>query len=289
MTKNVTIAGLGAMGSKMAEVYLDHGYEVTVWNRTAAKADPLVARGAVRAGTAATGSLILLSQVDYRSMYDSLGDADLSGKVLVNLSSDTPQTLREAARWVSERGGELVTAGIMVPPPGIGQPGAYSFYSGSESLVEQHRQTLEVLGEVKFMGEDHGLAMAYYTASLHVFFSTLAAFMHGAALVGDAGRFLPFAQETMVELGGDGPMGYLKILAREIEQGVYPGGENNMHMMAVSMEHILHASKDAGLDVTLPAALSEVMNRTVDSGHAADGLGSVYEVIRPRNRSISSA
>lgn len=277
--KNVTIVGLGAMGSKMAEVYLDRGYDVTVWNRTAKRAEPLVDRGAKLAGSAAEGDLIIISQVDYRSMYDSLDGADLTGKVLVNLSSDTPQTLREASRWVAGRGGELVTGGIMVPPPGIGQPGAYTFYSGRESLVEEHRQTLEVLGEAKFMGEDPGLAMAYYTASLHLFFSTLAAFVQAAALVGDARTFLPYAQETVTELGGDGPMGFLKQLTEEIVSGVYPGNENNMTMMAVSMEHILHASRDAGLDLALPAALSDVMNRTVEAGHAKDGFGSLHEVI----------
>ncbi|MEV0582016.1 NAD(P)-binding domain-containing protein [Nonomuraea sp. NPDC050310] len=289
MTKKVTIAGLGAMGSTMAAVYLDRGYEVSVWNRTASKTEPLVAKGAKAADSAATGELIVLSQVDYQSMYDSLGEADLTGKVLVNLSSDTPETLRRAAGWVRERGGELITGGIMVPPQGIGLPGAYAFYSGPEHLVEQHRAALEELGAVKFMGEDPGLAMAYYTASLHMFFSILAAFAHGAALVGDIRAFLPFAQETATELGGDGPMGYFKIFADEIEKGVYPGEFNNMHMMAVSMEHIVQASKDAGLDLATPAALSDLMNRTVEAGYAADGLSSIYEVIRPRSSSSTIA
>jgi 3-hydroxyisobutyrate dehydrogenase/2-hydroxy-3-oxopropionate reductase len=47
----IAFIGLGAMGSRMAARLVEAGHEVVVWNRTAAKADPLVARGARRAGS----------------------------------------------------------------------------------------------------------------------------------------------------------------------------------------------------------------------------------------------
>ena len=49
----VGCVGLGTMGGPMAGHLLDAGHEVAVWNRTAAKGDELVARGARRAETAA--------------------------------------------------------------------------------------------------------------------------------------------------------------------------------------------------------------------------------------------
>ena len=45
----VSVIGLGAMGSALARTLLGHGYRVTVWNRTSAKAEPLVRDGAVLA------------------------------------------------------------------------------------------------------------------------------------------------------------------------------------------------------------------------------------------------
>ncbi|MFD7522111.1 NAD(P)-binding domain-containing protein [Paenibacillus chitinolyticus] len=42
--KSVTVIGLGPMGQAMAGVYLERGYQVTVWNRTPDKADELAAR-----------------------------------------------------------------------------------------------------------------------------------------------------------------------------------------------------------------------------------------------------
>src|SRR5206468_10970970 len=45
MTK-VGFIGLGRMGHGMAGRYLDAGFDVTVWNRSKAKAEDLIARGA---------------------------------------------------------------------------------------------------------------------------------------------------------------------------------------------------------------------------------------------------
>lgn len=45
--KQATVIGLGQMGSTLAQLLLDSGYRVTVWNRTAAKADAL-SQGAQR-------------------------------------------------------------------------------------------------------------------------------------------------------------------------------------------------------------------------------------------------
>ena len=49
----IAFIGLGRMGHGMAGRYLDAGFEVAVWNRSKAKADDLVARGARRAASPA--------------------------------------------------------------------------------------------------------------------------------------------------------------------------------------------------------------------------------------------
>jgi 3-hydroxyisobutyrate dehydrogenase-like beta-hydroxyacid dehydrogenase len=38
---NVTVLGLGDMGSALAEAVLKHNYATTVWNRSAEKTKPL--------------------------------------------------------------------------------------------------------------------------------------------------------------------------------------------------------------------------------------------------------
>ncbi|MEW2353700.1 NAD(P)-binding domain-containing protein [Spirillospora sp. NPDC029432] len=284
----VTVIGLGPMGAKMAETFLAKGHPTTVWNRTASKAEPLVAKGAVLAATPeealAANELVVISQTDYTAMYDSIGAAAgaLKGRVLVNLSSGSPDELREAGAWAVGHGAELVAGGVMVPPPGIGQPGAYVFYSGPEAVLDRHRDTLKVLGDISYVGADTGLSGLYYQAQLYLFWSTLAAYMHATAMLGSAGvgpeEFRPFAARTLAELVDEGPMGYLKILCGEMAARSYPGGENSLLMQAIGSAHVVEATRAAGLDTAMPEALKALFDRAVAAGHGADGLGSLYEV-----------
>jgi 3-hydroxyisobutyrate dehydrogenase-like beta-hydroxyacid dehydrogenase len=62
----VAFIGLGRMGHGMAGRYLDAGFELAVWNRSKAKADDLIARGArwtASPGEAATGADAVVTMV----------------------------------------------------------------------------------------------------------------------------------------------------------------------------------------------------------------------------------
>lgn len=66
MPQQIAFLGLGRMGFGMASRLLDRGHGLKVWNRTAAKAEPLAARGARVARTpreAADGADAILSMV----------------------------------------------------------------------------------------------------------------------------------------------------------------------------------------------------------------------------------
>ena len=52
----VGFIGLGRMGHGMAGRYLDAGFSLAVWNRSKAKAEDLIARGARWASSAADAS-----------------------------------------------------------------------------------------------------------------------------------------------------------------------------------------------------------------------------------------
>lgn len=103
----VTVVGLGPMVAALAEAFLEAGHPTTVWNRSANKADVLVAKGATRAATVAeavaANTLVVICLSDYEAVHrllDPLGDA-LSGKVLANLGSGTPEEARDAAAWAA--------------------------------------------------------------------------------------------------------------------------------------------------------------------------------------------
>jgi 3-hydroxyisobutyrate dehydrogenase-like beta-hydroxyacid dehydrogenase len=104
---SVTVIGLGNLGQVLAGTFLEQGYRTTVWNRSPGKADGLVARGAVRAATAAeaiaASDLVIVCVLEYETVRDLLTPtADvLAGRVLVNLTSGTPQPARELAAWAA--------------------------------------------------------------------------------------------------------------------------------------------------------------------------------------------
>jgi 3-hydroxyisobutyrate dehydrogenase-like beta-hydroxyacid dehydrogenase len=282
---SVTVIGLGPMGQAMVNTFLDNGHPTTVWNRTASRADNLVTKGAIRAGTAAealaANELVVLSLTDYQAMYDILGPASdaLKGRVVVNLSSDTPERTREAAAWLAERGAELIVGGIMVPPQLVGKEPAYVFYSGSRAVFDAHEPTLRLIGKPDYRGADHALAQLFYQAQLDIFLTSLSAFLHATALLNAAGisaeTFLPYAVDNF-----DTMSSYLADAARNVDKGHHPGDLASVIMTGATADHIVGASKAAGIDVGLPGAVKAHYDRAIAAGHGADSWTSLFEVIK---------
>jgi 3-hydroxyisobutyrate dehydrogenase-like beta-hydroxyacid dehydrogenase len=288
MSKNsVTVLGLGPMGQAMARAFLDNGHPTTVWNRTASRADDLVAQGAVRAATIqealAANELVILSLTDFQAMYDILEPAGeaLAGRIIVNLSSDTPLRSREAAAWLEKRGAELLVGGIMVPAELVGKAPSYVFYSGPGKVFDACRETLRVIGRPDHRGEDHALAQLYYQAQMDIFLTSLSAYLHATALVGAAGvsaeTFLPYAADNFGMISS-----YLASAARNIDGGHHPGDAANATMMGATAEHVLGASRDAGIDVDLPGAVKAHYDRAIAAGHGKDSWTSLFEVVKSR-------
>jgi 3-hydroxyisobutyrate dehydrogenase-like beta-hydroxyacid dehydrogenase len=282
--KPVTLIGLGPMGQAMVRKFLAAGHPTTVWNRTPSRADALVEEGAVRAASpaeaVAASDLIVLSLTDYQAMYDILGRAEdaLAGRVVANLSSDSPQKTREAAEWLAERGAELLAGGVMVPAPMVGEEGAYVFYSGPRAVFDAHEPTLRVLGRPDYRGGDPALAQLFYQALLAVFLTALAGELQGAALVGSAGvsakELAPYMRDTLSLAAM-----FANETAQDVDERSYPGDLSTVTMMGATADHIVAASTAAGLDTALPAAVKSLYDRAVAAGHGKDNWTSLYEVI----------
>ncbi|MCX4387462.1 NAD(P)-binding domain-containing protein [Micromonospora peucetia] len=280
--RTVTVIGLGPMGRAMVNAFLDRGYQVTVWNRTAAKADELVRRGARRAATVdealAANELVVLSLTDYDAMYAILGPATtaLSGRVIANLSSDTPEQAREAATWLAERGAQQLTGGVQVPPSGIGTPDSATYYSGPADAFEAHRQTLEVLTSADYQGEDPGLAALRYQLQMNMFWTIMVSWLHTVAVARTHGitatEFLPVALKTADVAQ------FLEFYAPRIDAGDHRGDVDRLAMGEASIRHVLHTVRAAGVDTTLPAAVLDAFQRGMADGRVDQSFTSLVEV-----------
>ncbi|MEU3501798.1 NAD(P)-binding domain-containing protein [Streptomyces hundungensis] len=285
----VTVIGLGPMGQAMTRTLLTAGHPVTVWNRTASRADGVIAAGAALAATSReaveAGDLVVLSLTDYRAMYDVLDSSteSLAGRTLVNLSSDTPDRTREAATWAAGHGATFLTGGVMVPAPMVGTEAAHVYYSGPEEAMKSHLATLALLGTPRYLGDDPGLAQMMYQAQLAVFLTTLSGLMHATAMLGTAGMK---AREALPELlSSADSIGDILRAGEEnpgtaLDAGEHPGDLSTVTMMGATSDHIVETSMSLGLDLALPLAVQTHYRRAIKDGHGSDNWTRIIDSIR---------
>lgn len=283
----VTVLGLGPMGRALAGAFVNAGLRTTVWNRTPGRDRELVERGAIRVATAeeavAAGGLTVVCVVNYDASDAILrrgpvADA-LKGRLLVNLSADTPDRARDTAKWAAEHGIAYLDGAIMVPVAAIGTPEAVFLYSGPEELFREARPVLDALGgSHTHLGADAGRAAAYDIALLDVFWTAMAGYAHALAVAraeGIAARELvPFAK---------GIAGILPPIfeeaAGDVDDGTFSGADNPITSAASTMAHIIHTAERHGIESGLMRAAEGQVRRAIGLGHGADGFTRLVEIV----------
>jgi 3-hydroxyisobutyrate dehydrogenase len=148
--------GLGLMGSNMPLRLLDAGYRVTVWNRTAAKMRPAVARGA-QAGTSAAdvtrrSDLVQLCLTDTQAVEavvfgpDGVAAGAARDKILIDHSTIAPDATRTmAARLRRETGMGWIDCPVSGGTMGAAAGTLVMMAGGDAADVERVRPVLEHL------------------------------------------------------------------------------------------------------------------------------------------------
>ncbi|MCO1656925.1 NAD(P)-dependent oxidoreductase [Pseudonocardia humida] len=285
---SVTVLGLGLMGRALAGAFLDADLRTTVWNRTAARADPPA--GALRAGSAreaaAASPLVVVCVTDHdaaRAVVEPLADV-LAGRVLVNLSSGTSDQGRELAAWAAAHGIGFLDGVISVAPAAIGGPEAVVLYSGSRAAFDAHEPVLRRLGGgTGYVGEDAGSAALYEMATLSLMWGTLNGFLHGAALLGAAGvdavSFAPVADRAVATTAG-----WLAGFAGQIDAGDYPADGSPIDVHLAAMGHLVRESEARGVDAELPRLWRAVAEEAVARGRGGEGYAALVDRYRPGAR-----
>ncbi|QDY78397.1 NAD(P)-dependent oxidoreductase [Streptomyces qinzhouensis] len=281
----VTVLGLGQMGAAIAGALLAAGHPVTVWNRTAEKAAPLVEKGAVLAGSVAeavaASPLVLAVVLDYPALYGILdpASAELKGKALVNLVSGSPEQADEAVEWAARHGLNYLDGAIMTTPPGVGTREVMFLYSGDQAVFDAHHTALDVLGEPLYLGAEPGLAALYDVNLLGLMWATMSGWLHGTAVATAEGtRAVDFTEVAIRWLGTVG--NFIRRYAAQVDEGAYPGDDATVDVQIATIEHQLHAARARGVDNRLPELLKTLMVEANAKGHGQDSFGSVIEVLR---------
>ena len=272
---SVTVIGLGLMGQALAGAFLKAGHTTTVWNRTASKADQLLAEGARLAPTVGdalkASPLAIICLTDYQAMHELLdaSDVELDGTMLINLTSGDSAQAREAAQWAEQRGARYLDGAIMAIPPAIGTAEAVILHSGPQSDFDAHESTLDALGTVTYLGADHGLASLYDVAGLAMMWSVLNAWLQGTAMlrtVGvDAATYAPFARQIAA-----GVADWLPGYAEQIDSGSFPAEVAALETDARAMAHLIEESEAVGVNAELPRLIKAMADRAIAAGHGGE-------------------
>jgi 3-hydroxyisobutyrate dehydrogenase-like beta-hydroxyacid dehydrogenase len=132
---DVTLIGLGAMGSALAKALIDAGRSITAWNRSPERLEKIVALGARGASdvpdAVKSSNVILVCVSNYTATRKFLGTEEviphLRGKTLVQMGSGTPREARDNEAWMKSRGGDYLDVSIQSYPEGIGEEGSLFF------------------------------------------------------------------------------------------------------------------------------------------------------------------
>ena len=191
----VAVAGLGAMGSRIAARLVAAGHEVIVWNRSADKAERLAGLSAIPAATpaeAASHSEVLITMVTGPAALRAVTegpDGVVAGAgaslTVVEMSTVGPAAVVRLAAALPPATG-LVDAPVLGSPAEAEAGSLVIFAGGAAQLVERALPVLAVLGSVLHVGELGAGAAAKLMANA-VLFATLGTLGEAIALARGVG------------------------------------------------------------------------------------------------------
>ncbi|HLY21171.1 MAG TPA: NAD(P)-dependent oxidoreductase [bacterium] len=160
--RRIGFLGLGYMGSRMARRLLDAHHRVTVYNRSADKARPLVDAGASRAETpravAEESDVILYSLADDAAVRDVILGPDgvlagvRRGGTLIDLSTVLPDTSRAVSTAALSKGAAAIDAPVSGSTVQAEQGTLIIFVGGDREAYTSSASILDTLGRHEYMG-----------------------------------------------------------------------------------------------------------------------------------------
>jgi len=188
---DMTMLGLGAMGSAIARGCLAGGQTLTAWNRTPAKATALTEAGGTCADTLIdainASETIAICVMDYaatRGLLDQPGiTAALAGKTIIQFTSGTPSEAADLSETCASVGARYLDAAIMCYPGDLGTERSQILVAGEGPTLENTRSIFASLtDDLRYVGSNiraaKTLDMALLTRLVGMKFCT----MHGVRI-----------------------------------------------------------------------------------------------------------
>jgi 3-hydroxyisobutyrate dehydrogenase-like beta-hydroxyacid dehydrogenase len=293
--RTVTVVGLGAMGTTIAELFMKAGARVTVWNRSAGKAASLVERGALEApdlpaAIAASEVTIVIVSND-QAVSELLATPGVAGAVagraLIQLTTISPETARQGAEFARKHGVAYLSGAIQAAPSQMGQPDTPLLVSGDERAWAAHRDLLGTLaGGLVYLGADPGAAATMDLATLSWVYGGFVGFLQGALIARaqkvDVAEYGKIVRSISPSFGA--------FFAHEggvLQSGNYAVSESPLRISIDATQRLLETAERSGLSTELPALVSSLFQRAAQRGLANEEVAALIKVMESTPSGVS--
>lgn len=279
----VTVIGLGLMGSALARTIQLAGHDLTVWNRSPAKMQPFIDDGVAAAPdvvSAVTASSVILICIDNYAATNSMLQSEriaavLAGRTVIQLSTGTPYEAREASEWMTARNVAYLDGAILAGPRHIGTDDAQILLSGDELAYERANHLLERLGgKVRYLGPNVGAASALDLAWLTTCYGRFVAIIHAANLC----RSEHVGFDDFISLFPDEP--YIQGYAKVIHEESFHECTATLQVWGAALQRIQQQGIDANISTEIPDFVARFFKKAVDAGYGEENVMSLVKVLQ---------
>ena len=284
----VGLIGLGNMGTAFAERLLDGGYDLLVYNRTAAKADPLAARGAAVADTleelAERVDVVLTSLPNdeaLESVAEEVVGAMRPDGVLVDLSTVSPGASARVAVLADEASVAYLRAPVSGNPTVVRSGNLSFIVSGPREALDRVEPVLETIGPtVRYVGDAEQARIV--KLALNLMIAGLAQLMSEALVLAEASDV---SRQDLLETMGSSAVGapFVKYKTEPLLHDDFSATFTTA-LMEKDIDLILDAAKQAGLELPVAQEMKSLLRATAEAGHADDDFMALY--LRQRSASL---
>ena len=270
--------GTGVMGVSMCGHLIQAGFAATVFNRTAAKAQPLLARGARWADSprqVAENSDIVFTMVGYPSDVERVvlaEDGALAGcrpgSILVDMTTSRPALAVEIAQAAAARGVASVDAPVSGGDIGAREARLSIMVGGQADAVEAVRPCLAVLGRTIVHQGPPGAGQHTKLVNQILITGTMLS-MCEALLYGHRAGLEPAKMLESVSPGAAGSWSLANLAPRILDNRFEPGFfvEHFIKDMTIALEE----AGRMGLSTPGLALVHQLYVALAAQGHARDG------------------
>ncbi len=289
MSAQVAVLGAGKMGGAMVGTLRRAGLEVTVWNRSRARAETLADRtGATVSDSAAEaieGADIALSSLadDAAVLETYLGHAGAiagcrAGLVVLEMSTISPTTVRRVAAEARARGAGFLDAPVSGSVPAAESGELTIMVGGDPDDLARARPILDVLARKVLHVGPIGAGATVKLAVNALVHAMDVALSEALVLAERAGVDRRAAYEAFASGAAAAPFVLYKRAAFEQPEETPPAF--TLDLMAKDLDLILELARSVGAPMAQGERNREVVERALGAGFSGRDMSAVAEFLR---------